>query len=111
MDSFGSLLIFLVLVALVRPNKRYDGQVMLAWCFLYPLLRFSDEFFRGDTERGVYTSLHISVGQFTSMAIAMAALVMLFLLRRKAGGDRLGSGPGVIEWGRGRPQELPERQG
>jgi prolipoprotein diacylglyceryltransferase len=80
-------------VTVVRPNKRYDGQVMLAWCFLYPLLRFSDEFFRGDTERGVYTSLHISVGQFTSMGIALAALVMLFLLRRKAGADALDPAP------------------
>jgi phosphatidylglycerol:prolipoprotein diacylglycerol transferase len=93
MDSFGSLLIFLILVTLVKPNKRYDGQVMLAWCFLYPLLRFSDEFFRGDTERGVYTSLHISAGQFTSMAIALAALVMLILLRRKAGTERLDPAP------------------
>jgi phosphatidylglycerol---prolipoprotein diacylglyceryl transferase len=93
MDSVGSLLIFLFLVSVVRPNKRYDGQVMLAWCFLYPLLRFSDEFFRGDTERGVYTSLHISAGQFTSMAIAIVALVMLFLLRRKAATDRLDPAP------------------
>lgn len=86
MDSFGSLLIFLLLVGVVRPNKRYDGQVMLAWCFLYPCLRITDEFFRGDTERGVYTSLHISAGQFTSAAIALGALALLFLLRRRAGG-------------------------
>jgi phosphatidylglycerol---prolipoprotein diacylglyceryl transferase len=84
MDSIGSLLIFFILIAWVRPHKRYDGQVMLAWCFLYPLLRFSDEFFRGDIERGVYTSLHVSVGQITSIAIALVALGLLIVLRRRA---------------------------
>ncbi len=84
MDGFGELLIFLFLVLWLRPRKRYDGQVMLAWCFLYPLLRFTDELFRGDTERGVYTSLHVSVGQLTSVAIAAVAIVMLVLLRKRA---------------------------
>ncbi|MHB8417047.1 MAG: prolipoprotein diacylglyceryl transferase [Myxococcales bacterium] len=83
-DGVGQLFIFFLLVAWVRPRKRYDGQVMLAWCFLYPLLRFSDEFLRGDFERGVYTSLHISVGQFTSMGIALVALALLFVLHRRA---------------------------
>ncbi len=85
MDGVGELLIFLVLVGIIRPRKRYDGQVMLAWCFLYPLLRFSDELFRGDTERGVYTAIHVSVGQLTSVAIAALALVVLFVLRKRSG--------------------------
>ncbi len=83
-DSLGELAIFFLLFVVVRPRKRYDGQVMLAWLFLYPLLRFTDELFRGDTERGVYTSLHVSIGQLTSVVIAFGAIILFFVLRRRA---------------------------
>jgi phosphatidylglycerol:prolipoprotein diacylglycerol transferase len=82
-DSAGELLIYFILVGLVRPRQRFNGQVMLAWLVLYPLLRFIDEFFRGDSERGIYTSLQISVGQLTSVALALAAVAMFFWLRPK----------------------------
>ncbi|MHB1846748.1 MAG: prolipoprotein diacylglyceryl transferase [Deltaproteobacteria bacterium] len=83
-DSLGELLLFFFLVLALRPRKRYDGQVMLAWLFLYPLLRFTDELFRGDTERGVYTALHVSIGQLTSIGIALFAVVLFFVLHRRA---------------------------
>ena len=83
-DAVGELAIFFVLIALIRPHKRYNGQVMLAWLFLYPLLRFTDELFRGDTERGVYTALHVSIGQLTSVGIALGAVVLFFILRKRA---------------------------
>jgi phosphatidylglycerol:prolipoprotein diacylglycerol transferase len=82
-DSTGELLIYFILVGVIRPRQRFTGQVMLAWLVLYPLLRITDEFFRGDTERGIYTSLQISVGQMTSIALALAAVVMFFRLRPK----------------------------
>jgi prolipoprotein diacylglyceryltransferase len=55
----------------------------LAWLILYPLLRFSDEFVRGDTERGVYTALHVSAGQLTSLALMCGALGLLVWTHRR----------------------------
>jgi phosphatidylglycerol---prolipoprotein diacylglyceryl transferase len=66
-ESFGELAIFLVLVLLVRPRKRFHGQVLASWLLLYAVLRTVVELFRGDVERGVVAGL--GVGQWTSLAI------------------------------------------
>src|SRR5512133_2724582 len=66
-ESFGELAIFLVLVLLVRPRKRFHGQVLAAWLLLYAVLRTVVELFRGDVERGVVAGL--GVGQWTSLVI------------------------------------------
>jgi phosphatidylglycerol---prolipoprotein diacylglyceryl transferase len=87
-DGFGQLIIFLVLTFLVKPNKRYTGQILLTWLFLYPLLRFSDEFLRGDIERGLYTSLQVSAGQLTSLALMLVSLgLLIYTHRRKTSGE------------------------
>ncbi len=67
----------------LKPRKSYDGQILLTWLFLYPALRFSDEFVRGDTERGVYTALHVSAGQLTSLFLMMVALGLLIWTHRR----------------------------
>ena len=69
-ESAGELLLFLLLVFVVRPNKRFNGQVLSAWLMLYALLRATTETFRGDVERGVY--LGLGAGQWTSIAIFAA---------------------------------------
>jgi phosphatidylglycerol---prolipoprotein diacylglyceryl transferase len=69
-EAFGELAIFLVLVLLVRPRKRFHGQVLATWLALYAVLRTVVEFFRGDVERGVVAGL--GVGQWTSVAILAA---------------------------------------
>jgi phosphatidylglycerol:prolipoprotein diacylglycerol transferase len=83
-DGGGQLLIFLFLTFYLAPRKRFDGEVVLAWLVLYPLLRFGDEFLRGDVERGVYTSLHISAGQITSLALLLVTIPLYALLRRRS---------------------------
>jgi phosphatidylglycerol:prolipoprotein diacylglycerol transferase len=86
-DGFGQLLIFFLLTFWAKPNKRYDGQILLMWLVLYPLLRFSDEFLRGDSERGLYTSLQVSAGQLTSLALMLVALgLLIYTHRRKTAG-------------------------
>lgn len=82
-DGGGQLLIFLFLTFFLKPRKQFDGQILLTWLFLYPLLRFSDEFLRGDTERGVYTALHASVGQLTSLLLMLVALGLLIYTHRR----------------------------
>jgi phosphatidylglycerol---prolipoprotein diacylglyceryl transferase len=69
-EAFGELAIFLLLVLVVRPRKRFHGQVLAVWLALYAVLRTSVEFFRGDLERGVVAGL--GVGQWTSIAIFAA---------------------------------------
>jgi phosphatidylglycerol:prolipoprotein diacylglycerol transferase len=66
-ESFGELAIFLALVLVVRPRKRFHGQVLAAWLLLYAILRTVSELFRGDVERGVVAGL--GVGQWTSLVI------------------------------------------
>jgi phosphatidylglycerol:prolipoprotein diacylglycerol transferase len=83
-DAIGELLIFAFLVAVVRPRQRYNGQVMVVWLLLYPALRLVVEWFRGDSDRGLYTSQHLSTGQVTSVGLMLAGLV----LARVLGGER-----------------------
>lgn len=79
-ESFGELAIFLALVVVVRPRKRFHGQVLAVWLLLYAVLRTVVELFRGDVERGVVRGL--GVGQWTSMAIFAAGVAIWALARR-----------------------------
>jgi phosphatidylglycerol:prolipoprotein diacylglycerol transferase len=82
-EAFGELAIFLLLVLLVRPSKRFHGQVLATWLLLYAVLRTVVEVFRGDVERGVVAGL--GVGQWTSIAI-FAAGAAVWARARRAGG-------------------------
>lgn len=66
-EAFGELGLFLLLVLVVRPRKRFHGQVLAAWLLAYAGLRTVVELFRGDVERGVY--LGLGAGQWTSFLI------------------------------------------
>lgn len=66
-EAFGELAIFLLLVFVVRPHKRFHGQVLATWLLAYAVLRTAVELFRGDVERGLV--LGLGVGQWTSLAI------------------------------------------
>jgi phosphatidylglycerol---prolipoprotein diacylglyceryl transferase len=66
-ESFGELGLFLLLVLVIRPSKRFHGQVLASWLMLYAVLRTVVELFRGDVERGVW--LGLGAGQWTSIAI------------------------------------------
>jgi phosphatidylglycerol:prolipoprotein diacylglycerol transferase len=69
-EAFGELALFLVLVLVVRPRKRFHGQVLAVWLLAYAVLRAVVEIFRGDVERGVWVGL--GAGQWTSIAIFAA---------------------------------------
>ncbi len=66
-EAFGELALFLLLILVVRPRKRFHGQVLATWLLAYAALRTVVELFRGDVERGVY--LGLGAGQWTSFAI------------------------------------------
>ncbi len=73
-EAAGELAVFALLVLVVRPRKRFDGQVLAAWLVLYALLRTAVEVFRGDVERGVWAGL--GAGQWTSFAIFAAGVAV-----------------------------------
>jgi phosphatidylglycerol:prolipoprotein diacylglycerol transferase len=81
-ESFGELGLFLALVVLVRPRKRFHGQVLATWLMLYAVLRTVVESFRGDVERGVV--LGLGVGIWTSLLIFGAGVAIFATAGRRA---------------------------
>jgi phosphatidylglycerol:prolipoprotein diacylglycerol transferase len=81
-ESLGELLLFAVLVLVVRPRKRFHGQVLASWLLAYAVLRTVVETFRGDVARGVYAGL--GVGQWTSALIFAAGLAVWAVGSREA---------------------------
>ncbi len=80
-EAFGELAIFLLLVWVVRPRKRFHGQVLAVWLLLYAVLRATVEAFRGDVERGMVAGF--GVGQWTSLAIFAVGAALWALSRRR----------------------------
>ncbi|MFO1518146.1 MAG: prolipoprotein diacylglyceryl transferase [bacterium] len=83
MEAGGELLIFLILVFL-RKKKKFDGQVLLLYLILYPILRISLEFFRGDLARGFIFGHTFSVAQFLSLSFVLAAIIIWWMRARGA---------------------------
>ena len=79
-ESFGELALFALLTLVVRPRKRFHGQVLAVWLMAYAVLRAVVELFRGDLERGVVDGL--GVGQWTSIAIFGAGVAVWVVGRR-----------------------------
>ena len=81
-ESFGELGLFLLLVLVIRPRKRFHGQALAAWLMLYAVLRTVVENFRGDVERGVV--LGLGVGIWTSLLIFAAGAAIFATAGRRA---------------------------
>jgi phosphatidylglycerol---prolipoprotein diacylglyceryl transferase len=81
-ESFGELGLFLLLVLVIRPRKRFHGQVLASWLLLYAVLRSVVESFRGDVERGVV--LGLGVGTWTSLLIFAAGAALFATAGRRA---------------------------
>jgi phosphatidylglycerol:prolipoprotein diacylglycerol transferase len=82
-ESIVCLILFVVLVRLIR-HKRFDGEVILAYTFLYAVARFVLEFYRGDADRGFVLGGLLSTSQFIAVILAPAAIVLWILKRRTA---------------------------
>ena len=83
---YESLACFLILGVLLwmAPRKRFHGQVVLAYVFLYAVARFVIEMFRGDAIRGFVLGGRLSTSQAIAIVMAVAAaLVLPYLVRRK----------------------------
>jgi phosphatidylglycerol---prolipoprotein diacylglyceryl transferase len=80
-ESIVCLILFVILVRLLR-HKRFDGEVILAYTFLYAIARFILEFFRGDADRGFVFGGLLSTSQFIALILAPIA-VLLWARRRR----------------------------
>lgn len=78
----SGLILILCLLALLYSRKRFDGQQMFLYLSLYSLLRFFDEFFRGDP-RGTVLGGILSTSQFISLLILPAVAVAWWFRRRQ----------------------------
>lgn len=66
-EAAGLLTIFIILMLIYLKTKDKTGYVVPAYLILYPILRFTLEFFRGDVERGLFLSL--STSQWVSIGV------------------------------------------
>ena len=80
-DSVYNLLIFAFAYFVVRPRKRFHGQVLLTSAILYAVCRFLIESLRDDF-RGEY--LGLSTSQLVSAPIIVGATIWLVVLLRRA---------------------------
>ena len=78
-SALANLAIFFIVYLLVRPNKRYHGQMLVVFLSLYAVARFLIEFLRADQRGGMgplSTSQIISLGM-----LVLAGLIHYFMGR------------------------------
>ena len=71
-ESARNLLIFFFLLSLCRKD-RYHNRLLIVYFYIYPVVRFTLEFFRGDTYRGFLFGL--STSQIISILLFVFAIV------------------------------------
>ena len=86
-ESFLNFALFAFLYFFLRKRKKFDGQISAAYLIGYGLIRFHDEYYRGDPGRGwiikgdsPWTSL--STPQFISL-ILIASGILIYVIRKK----------------------------
>jgi len=81
-ESAATLAIFIFLRWL-SGRKRFDGQVTLAYIFLYAVARFVIEFYRGDIARGMVLGGWLSTSQFIAILMVLGVLFLYPYVLRK----------------------------
>ncbi len=79
-ESLAMLIVFGILVYLHK-KKRFNGQVLIGYMILYPIVRFTIEFFRADPRGdlfGLTTLTGLSTSQIISLIVAVGAIVFMF---------------------------------
>ena len=87
-ESAIELVNFLILYALLK-HKKFDGQVIGAYLFLYGVARFFIEFIRDDPDRGTMFGGAMTGTQFISILLVIAGGILW--LRRKGPQPQLAS--------------------
>ncbi len=81
--SAGMILLILVILLLLKPRKKFDGQLFLLYLMLYAIGRSIVEIFRGDEIRGYIIPDILSHSQGISLIIFVIAAYFYRLWRNK----------------------------
>ena len=85
-EAGAELLILGVLLLTEKKGRPYPGRTFWSYMLFYGVSRFIIEFYRGDSRGTVeLLSTSLSTSQFVSLLIVPVSVVMLALLRRRAG--------------------------
>lgn len=106
-EMVWSLLLFAFLLWF-RPRRTFRGQVALTFLTLFPIFRFTNEFFRGDPKRGWFLEDHLGQALSNPQAISLMMLVVVgigWIVVPRLPGSRDLSVSGAP---RPRPGEAPE---
>lgn len=76
-EAAALLLLFVIFLILYLKSERLREHSAVLYIIAYSILRFVIEFFRGDTERGLYGGL--STSQWVSVALFIFASAVLFI--------------------------------
>jgi phosphatidylglycerol:prolipoprotein diacylglycerol transferase len=82
-SAFAGVVMFLLLTLLER-RRRFRGQLMLAFVFLYGVYRFLVEFVREGATADLSGIAHLTQAQVASLAFSLVAAVLYALLARRA---------------------------
>jgi phosphatidylglycerol:prolipoprotein diacylglycerol transferase len=80
-ESAAAFLVFFFLLWLA-PRKGFHGQVVLAYVALYSAVRFTLEFWRGDTDRGTWFGGVFSTSQMIALVLILGVAVVLPRVRK-----------------------------
>lgn len=80
LESALNLMLFFFLLYLFRKGILKE-RLIYVYMLIYPIIRFSDEFLRGDEVRGIF--LGLSTSQWISIILFVFALIMLPLKTKK----------------------------
>lgn len=75
-------IMFILMV--VQSRKKFDGQLFLIYLMLYAAGRSIIELFRGDLARGFVIENVLSISQFISLLLIIAAVYLYLRLQKKS---------------------------
>jgi phosphatidylglycerol:prolipoprotein diacylglycerol transferase len=83
-ESFLEGFVVFLILYLYRKRKKFDGELMALYGFLYSIARFIAEFFRKpDFQLGFVIGDWMSMGQLLSLLMILASLILYIYLYRK----------------------------
>lgn len=85
LEALGSLGIAFLMIGVVQPRKRFDGQTFCLSMALYAILRFCLEFDRADDRGGAFG---LSTSQWIGILIVGGVFALWPMLRRRAEAER-----------------------
>ncbi|MGH9407362.1 MAG: prolipoprotein diacylglyceryl transferase [Terriglobia bacterium] len=80
-ESVLTLIIFLILIWFYTRKTR-DGQIFVMYLMMYAVARFFLEYYRGDTDRGIFFHGALSTAQLVAIAAFVLGIILILNLRK-----------------------------